>query len=286
MKNGHLARRPERRAKGDDRPEEGLISIVVTVKNEVANIHHLLDSLVLQEPPIEVIIIDAASTDGTQEVIREYQEKYPFIILHRYAAQRGESRNKGIELAHGQVVAFTDGDCIANPFWIKEIRASLGSGADIVGGRTIALGYEPFQTLGRVEVYYKGTDITWPSCNLAYRKRILKEIGGFDPRFVTAEDVDLNYRAVDRGFKITENKAMVIYHKERSTVLSFIKQAFWNGFGRKQLTMKHGSLWGSYKPGEMLQKPIGFWWLARTSIALLGYFSYFMAHKRYKVTKG
>lgn len=261
-----------------------LISVVVTVKNEALNMRDLLDSLVTQEGPIEVLIIDAASTDGTQDIIRSYMKKYPFIILHRYAAQRGESRNKGVEMASGSIVAFTDGDCIVNPFWAQEIRDSLKE-ADVVGGRTIAMGYEPFRTLGRVEVYHKGTDITFPSCNLAYKKFILKEVTGFDPRFVTAEDIDMNYRAVEKGYKIVENKKMVVYHKERSTVISFFKQAFWNGFGRKQLTRKHGSLWGSYNPGEMLEKQIGFWWLARTSVAFMGYFSYTMAHKRYRVQK-
>ncbi|MGA1819719.1 MAG: glycosyltransferase [Thermoplasmatota archaeon] len=270
--------------KGKSR-DGGTISVVVTVKNESANIRDLLDSLVIQEPPIEIIIIDAASTDGTQGIVKDYQKKYPFIVLHQYAAQRGESRNKGIQMAKGSIVAFTDGDCIVNPFWAKEIRGSLAEN-DIVGGRTIAMGYEPFQNLGRVEVYHKGIDITFPSCNLAYRKHILEEIKGFDPRFVTAEDVDLNYRAVDKGYRIVENEKMIVYHKERSTVMRFFKQAFWNGFGRKQLTRKHGSLWSNYDPSEMLYRQIGFWWLARTSVAFLGYFSYLMAHKRYKVGKG
>jgi len=262
-----------------------LISVVVTVKNEAANMRDLLDSLVTQEPPIEVLIIDAASTDGTQDIVREYQKDYPFIVLHRYAAQRGESRNKGIKMAKGSIVAFTDGDCIANPFWALEIRRSLLEN-DIVGGKTIPMGYEPFRSLGRVEVYHKGNDITFPSCNLAYKKHILEETGGFDQRFVTAEDVDLNYRAVELGYRIVENEKMIIYHKERSTIMGFFKQAFWNGFGRKQLTRKHGSLWGNYDPTEMLYRQIGFWWLARTSVAFMGYFSYLMAHKRYRVKKG
>ncbi|MCK5772349.1 MAG: glycosyltransferase, partial [Thermoplasmata archaeon] len=166
--------------------ERELISVVVTVKNEAHNMGGLLDSLVVQEGPIEVLIIDAASTDRTQDIVRDYQKEYPFIILHQYAAQRGESRNKGIEMAKGGIVAFTDGDCIANPFWAREIRRSLAT-SDIVGGKTMAMGYEPFQSLGRVEVYQDGQDITFPSCNLAYRRPLLEEIKGFDPRFVTAE---------------------------------------------------------------------------------------------------
>lgn len=266
----------------DRKGKKPLISVVVTIKNEENNIGDLLDSLVVQEPPVEIIIVDAASTDRSQEIVEKYKKIYPFIKLEIYDAQRGESRNRGIEISQGEIVGFIDGDCIANPFWAREIRNSLRKG-DIVGGKTLPMGYEPLKNLGRVEVYYKGFDITFPSCNLAYKKHILMEINGFDPKFVTAEDVDLNYRAVDRGYGIVENMKMVVYHKERSTFVSFFKQAFWNGFGRKQLTTKHGSLWSSYSPAEMLERGVGFWWLSRTLVAFMGYFSYAMAHKRYRI---
>jgi len=267
-------------SRGKSRNE--LVSVVVTIKNEEHNIGDLLDSLIVQEPPIEVLIIDAASTDRSQEIVTGYMDEYPFIKLDIYDAQRGESRNRGIKLAKGDIVSFTDGDCIANPFWIKEIRRSLRDN-DIVGGRTIAMGYEAFKNLGRVEVYHKGVDITFPSCNLAYRKHILKEIKGFDPRFVTAEDIDMNFRAVDMGYGIVENRNMVVYHKERSTIVAFYKQAFWNGFGRKQLTMKQGSQWSRYSPSELLDREIGFWWITRTAIGFMGYFSYFLSHSRYRI---
>jgi glycosyltransferase involved in cell wall biosynthesis len=259
-----------------------LVSVVVTVKNEGPNMRYLLDSMVVQEPPVEIIIVDAESSDGSPDIVKDYSKRYPFVKLLRFDAQRGESRNAGIKAAKGEYVAFTDGDCIANPFWIREIRMSL-KGSDIVGGHTITMGYEPMRNLGRVEVYHKGQDITLPSCNLAYRKDILSEIGGFDPKFVTAEDVDMNFRAVDRGHSIVHDPDMIIYHKERSTIIGFMKQAFWNGFGRKQLTVKHGSLWGNYRAREMLEKPIGFWWMLRTGVAFMGYFSYYMAHKRYRI---
>lgn len=259
-----------------------LVTVVVTIKNEENNIDDLLDSLVVQEAPIEVLVIDAASTDRSQEIVKGYMDDYPFIKLDIYDAQRGESRNRGIEMAKGDIVAFTDGDCIANPFWIKEIRRSLEK-KDIVGGRTIAMGYEAFKNLGRVEVYHKGMDITFPSCNLAYRKHILQEIKGFDPRFVTAEDIDMNHRAVDLGYGIVENRNMVVYHKERSTIVAFYKQAFWNGFGRKQLTIKQGSQWSRYSPSELLERQIGFWWITRTAIGFMGYFSYLLSHPRYKI---
>jgi len=248
------------------------ISVVITVKNEARNMEDLLDSLVVQEQPFDVWIIDAASTDGTQDIVRRYQKKYPFIHLEQYAAQRGESRNRGIERCKGDAVAFIDGDCIANPFWLHEMRAGLKN-EDIVAGKTINLGYQPFVDLDRVELFYKDVDVTFPSCNLLYRKKVFDRIDGFDPRFITAEDIDLNVRAVDAGFGIFYNPRVIVYHRARSTFVAFFKQAFWNGYGRKQLTRKHGSMWGKYNPGDMLRHKMTEWYFIRLVVAMLGYFS-------------
>lgn len=247
------------------------ISIVITVKNEAENIADLLDSLVVQEDPFEVLIIDANSNDETQAIIREYEKKYKEIKLIVHEGTRGESRNFGVENAKGEIVAFIDGDCIANPFWLKEIRKKINEGYDVVAGKTVNLGYKHFKDLQRVELEYKGYDTTFPSCNLAYVKRLFKEIGGFDDRFITGEDIDLNLRAIDAGAKIGYNEKAIVYHRIRSTFRDFVKQAFWNGYGRKQLTLKHGNLWRQYSPKKMFQTQFTFWGLMRLLFGLLGY---------------
>ena len=247
-----------------------LISIIVTVRNEERNIRDLLDSLTVQEKPFEVIIIDSFSTDRTAEIVEEYGRKYDFIRLIRKGGKRGDCRNYGVGKSSGEAVAFTDGDCIANPFWLKELRQSLQEGS-IVAGKTITIGYHAFVELERVELFYKGYDLTYPSCNLAYRKNAFDKSGGFDPGFVTAEDIDLNFRGVEQGNTIVYNERAIIYHRARSTFVGFFKQAFWNGFGRKQLTLKHGAFWKNYKPTNMLKRSINLWYLMRLVIALFGY---------------
>ncbi len=259
-----------------------MISVVITVKNEERLIKHLLDSLVIQEGPLEILIVDAHSTDKTRKIVRNYMKKYDFIKLILYPATRGESRNKGIDIVKGKAVAFIDGDCIANPFWLKKMREGLRKG-DVVAGKTINMGYESFVQLGRVELFYKGMDVTYPSCNLVYKTGLLRAINGFDPKFVTAEDIDLNVRAIDRGAKVVYEEDAVVYHQARSTLMGFVKQAFWNGFGRKQLTRKHGNLWSNYKPGLMMARDMSFWYMLRMVIALMGYVSAkFLADERYK----
>lgn len=251
-----------------------LVSAIVTVRNEEHNIGDLLDSLVMQEQPFEVVVVDAGSEDKTTDIIQSYHERYKFVRLYSEGGTRGEGRNFGVRMAKGDIVAMIDGDCIANAFWAKELREAIDEGADIVAGRTIAIGYAPFVKLSRVPVYYKGIDLTWPSCNLAYKKEVFDSIGGFDPWFRTAEDIDLNFRAINKDYKFVHMERAVVYHRERSTFFDFGRQAFWNGYGRKQLTLKHGSLWGNYKPTAMIEAGgMNVWYYIRLIVALLGYWT-------------
>ncbi len=247
-----------------------LISVIITVKNEARDMPDLLDSLVIQEQPIEVIVIDAHSDDGTQEIVEDYSDIYEFIHLYVKGGTRGNARNFGVEKANGDLVAFVDGDTIVNPFWAEEMRKKAKE-HDVVAGKTIQIGYHGFEELERVELFHEGYDITYPSCNLLYDKRLFQKIGGFDTWFQTAEDIDLNLRAVEAGADIGHAEKAIVYHRTRGSFFGFFKQAFWNGFGRKQLTMKHGNLWQNYSPGKMLDHQITPWYFARLIPAFLGY---------------
>ena len=246
------------------------ISAVVTVRNEGKNIRALLESLVNQEQPFEVVIVDSYSEDDTRDIVREFSRRYPFVKLHKKGGTRGVGRNYGVKMAKGDFVAFVDGDCIADPDWIAEMRKDARH-SDVVAGRTLNIGYGPYVDLGRVELYHKGYDLTYPSCNLCYKKALFKKIGGFDEVFITAEDIDLNFRAVNAGATIQYNEKAVVEAKARDTFFGFAKQAFWNGYGRKQLTLKHGRLWGKYKPTAFLGHSPSMWYIIRLGLALLGY---------------
>ena len=57
------------------------ISVVITVRNEERHISDLLDSLIIQEPPFEIVIVDAHSEDGTVDIIKKYHQKRGLLIL-------------------------------------------------------------------------------------------------------------------------------------------------------------------------------------------------------------
>ena len=247
-----------------------LVSVVITTLNEAKNIRDLLESLANQEQPYEVIIVDAGSTDRTVDIITEFTKEFPVFQLLHCPGSRGKSRNFGVEHAKGEYVAFIDGDCIASAFWVRRLR-KVAVPTRVVAGRSVPIGYWAFD-LGRVELLRRGHDITYPSSNLLYPREAFLRIGGFDPRFVTAEDIDLNFRAVEAGLEIHYTDRAVVYARSRASINSFLRQAFWNGYGRKQLTLKHGGIWTDYRFTRMLEGQIHFWGMMRLAMAVFGYF--------------
>jgi glycosyltransferase involved in cell wall biosynthesis len=256
---------------GSDDPQRSLISVVVTVRNEAPHLPRLLDNLLVQEGPFEVIVVESESRDRTLEIAEEYAHRHPDLIrvLSR-PGSRGIGRNIGVAAARGEVVAFIDGDCFPDSQWIHALRAAARS-APVLAGRTVTVGRAQYGHLERVELFQSGYDVTYPSCNLLYRRALFDQLGGFDPRFITAEDIDLNLRAVRAGAAIRYVPDAVVYHQVRTTLVRFLYQAFWNGYGRKQLTEKHGSLWGRYRIRRLIEgqrTPIA---AARIAAAVVGY---------------
>jgi glycosyltransferase involved in cell wall biosynthesis len=256
---------------GSDAAPRALISVVVTVRNEAPHLPRLLDNLVVQEGPFEVVVVESESRDRTLEIAEAYAHRFPGVVrVFSHPGSRGIGRNVGVAAARGDLVAFIDGDCFPDSQWLRALRSSAPSAA-VLAGRTVTVGRPQYGDLERVELFQSGYDVTYPSCNLFYRRTLFDQLGGFDPRFITAEDIDLNLRAVRAGAAIRYVPDAVVYHQVRTTFLRFLYQAFWNGYGRKQLTEKHGSLWDRYRIRRLIegQRTAMSW--ARMTAAVVGY---------------
>ncbi len=249
------------------------VSVVVITRNAGIFMRDCLDSLVYQaRKPDEVLVVDANSSDGTQAIVKEYAAKWPFVKLLQHPGTRGEGRNFGVANSKNEIVAFIDADAIAHALWIDELAKAMEN-ADIVAGREVRLGYHGFTSLKRVGMLFNGVDITYPSVNLAYRKKVFDAIEGFDPWFKEAEEVDLNYRAVEAGYRLVYCPTAIVYHNARSSFTGFFKQSFWYGFGRKELTLRHGNLWTAYSPLEMVKvsREENIWKLLRLVFSFFGF---------------
>jgi glycosyltransferase involved in cell wall biosynthesis len=231
------------------------VSIIITAKNEEKNILRLLNSTKKIKNKVEIIVVDAGSTDKTREIVKSFGY---IKLISAPNTLRGEGRNVGIKKTDADVIVFLDADTEITDEWYPELIKSVKN-YDIVAG------YSPDpenRHLPRVPVYLNGQDLTYPTCNIAYKREIFEKVGYFRRDMVTAEDIELNYRCVKAGYTIFYNPKMKVYHYQRSTFKGFAKQAFWNGYGRKQLNRIHPELKHMHQHGldskNIIQLGIGF----------------------------
>jgi glycosyltransferase involved in cell wall biosynthesis len=260
------------------------ISIVLTTKNEEKNISELLDSLLNQEEPYEVLVVDSDSKDKTQEIVKEFSTKKDCIKLLNYPGTRAESMNYGIKQATGDAIAFIGGDDTADKNWIKELRKGLKN-SDIVVGKLISRGEEKVKNIENVKFYHKGENVSYPGTNTTYKKEILNKLEGFDPWFSSAEDLEINYRAVDAGYKITHYDKAMVYYRPKGSALAFLKQSFWYGYGRKLLGLKHGRVWEKHSMADVLINQTSIFGLVRLLIGFFGYIYCVITVRRYNHKK-
>jgi len=218
------------------------ISIIITAKNEEYNLNRLLNSIYDLRKKVEVIVVDAGSTDKTRKVAKSFN----FVkLINAPNTLRGEGRNIGIKKSKADIIVFLDADTEVTKDWYPELEKSIKI-FDIVAG------YSPDpegKDLPRVPIYIDGQDLTYPTCNIAYKKEIFDKVGYFRNDMVTAEDIELNYRCVNAGYTIFYNPKMKVFHYQRKNFEGFAKQAFWNGYGRKHLNRLYPELRNKHQHG-------------------------------------
>ena len=251
-------------------PEQSAgISIVITVKNEGKNLTQLFSTLEKQESPFEVVIVDSESSDNTPGIISSYRDRMTLNHIVRKST-RGEGRNIGVQNAFYGNIVFIDGDVTVNTEFLKAYREKFRSGFNLIAGEVVPEGVEKFK-LDRVKLFYRGFEITHPSANLGYSRELFDSLKGFDREFVTAEDIDLNLRAVMAGARHTECHDCVVHNKTRENYRQFTRQAFWNGYGRRQLKRKNLKIWDTVEKKEKIGSGPLFPHLIRLAFGGLGY---------------
>jgi len=224
------------------------ISVVIPVYNASHTIIDCMKSVIDQKTkPLEIIVVDNGSTDGSWELLEEFRRRAKGVpILLSREGKRGASaaRNKGISLARGEIIAFTDADCIADVEWLQNIKNSfkydsLGAVAgNIFGYRPIKL-VEKFQSLYTLrgldseKVFKRYTLIEggFPTANLAVREEVLRAVRGFDEDFlIYGEDHDLCARIYKKGFRIKYTPLAKVYHRHRDSVSRMLRQSY--GFAK------------------------------------------------------
>jgi len=232
------------------------VTVVVPVRNRELTIQPLLDSLQKLDydtNKVEVIVVDGNSTDKTQEIVK----KYPVKLVVEKRKGLNLARNTGIKCAKGEIVAFTDSDCVVPPNWITEIVENFKDPQiSCVGGSAKALDNDfisqyadnsivrlmPFFTkreeLKKVKPFFRHP----AGCNMAFRRKVAEEVGYFDEHIQYGfDEVEFADRICRAGYKMVLDPDVLVWHKHRSTFREFLKQNFQYGKG-SGLVLKNNKL--------------------------------------------
>jgi glycosyltransferase involved in cell wall biosynthesis len=177
-----------------DGPSTG-ISVIVPTLDSAASLPHLLNSLRRQtDQSYELIIVDGGSSDETTDLAR----RSGALVLT--GGNRSQSRNVGARAAHSDKLLFLDSDMEAHPDLVASCVAALGTSDCVCIGEFVA-GDGYWCGCRRLEAAASAGDVLLEAAR-AFRKSAFLGLGGYDPSVAYQEDIDLQYRSIDRGLRI------------------------------------------------------------------------------------
>ncbi len=216
------------------------VSVVVCAFNAAQTLDACLASLTrLAYPECELIVVNDGSTDDTHAIAAAYPE---VIMIDQPNRGLSAARNAGLARACGEIVAYTDADCVVDPDWLTYLLATLERDDVVaVGGpnipppaRTAMAAYVAAAPGGPTHVLLNDEIAEHvPGCNMAFRRAALAAVGGFEPTFRTAgDDVDICWRLQNAGHSIAFSPAAVVWHERRDTASGYVRQQ--RGYGKAE----------------------------------------------------
>lgn len=228
-------------------PFRPTVSVVIAAYNAQATLRDCLESLCAMtyaHPPPEILVVDNASTDNTRTIIESYAPRVQY--LHEKKRGPAAARNRGIARARGDVIAFTDADCIVTPDWLTRLVEPLcDEKVGIVGGaiRSVAP-CNAIELLGeRIHDHEKAICFSKPAyvitMNWASPRRELEQLSGFDEKLLRGEDSDLAWRILQTGKQLVYQPKALVFHRNESTWRGLFREGFHHGYHSVFVTRKH-----------------------------------------------
>lgn len=214
------------------------ISVIIVTHNRNRDCKEVVNSILMQkESPHEIIVIDDASSNP-------FQFENSKVKVIRNTSERGlaSSRNLGIQLSTGNIVAFIDDDALAPPDWVEKLQKAFTDDIDVVGGPCKPLYLSPIPNWWNENLYGILVGINHNGiigCNLAVRKEVFNKVGYFDERLgrkygklTSHEETEFLQRIKKKSGKIVFKKNLIVYHKiypNRLTMSYLLKRVWYNG---------------------------------------------------------
>jgi len=231
------------------------VSVGITVKNSVDTIFECIESIMKSSYPIyEILVVDAFSTDGTWEILKSFGKR---IRALQKAGNVSVGRNEIIKQARGELIAFTDADCVVDRNSIEILVGALNEkGVVASGGPALtpdsASGFQKLigRELEERFRYFPKYVQRLTLMNFCVRADTAKK-NLIDERLAAAEDADFCYKISKKG-KIVFNSQAVVWHAPRATLLGYFKQQMNYGKYAIQMYMKFKNRAG----GDEISRPL------------------------------
>lgn len=218
------------------------VSVVIPAYNAEQTLDSCLRAFTRQTVPsdsFEVIVVDDGSTDRTAEIAQQFPIRY----LHQENRGPASARNNGAAASKGDILLFTDSDCIPASHWIEEMTKPFRQkdvmavkGAYRTRQKEIVARFAQIEFEERFSLLEKAgkTDMV-DTYSAGYRRHIFQELNGFDTRFPVAnnEDTELSYRMAALQLKMVFTPRAIVYHLGHpDSVLKYARLKFSRGYWR------------------------------------------------------
>lgn len=236
------------------------VSVIIVTYNSKRYLKLCIGSIMKQDYPLEIIVVDNCSTDGTVEFIRD-NFSFVKIIESKKNLGFGAGNNLGVKYAEGDYLVMLNPDTVVEDGWLKELVKPLKEEKLITTPKILTYDASMINTCGIVN-HFTGLPFTrdlgsesnvhqkpeyvsgFSGCCFAIRKKDFIAIGGFDENFfLYNEDTDLSWRMHLKGFKILFVPTSVvrhdytlkvppekIYHLEKGRYMILRKYLSWQDF--------------------------------------------------------
>ena len=240
-------------------PSAPRISLVIPAYNEQVLLRRLLDSVMVARSrylhgsdAIEVIVADNGSTDDTAGIATRFGCRVVSVVPRNI----GAVRNGGAREARGELLCFVDADGLVHPEVFNVLDATLATGKHRIG----ATGVTPERwSLGIVCTMMVMLPMIWLSridTGLIFCRRVdFLELGGYDEKWLAAEDVMLHVAMIKAGRKQGQRAIRTTQVKGIASMRKFDKYGDWHYFP----LLLHG-LTILFRKGAMTQLTKGYWY--------------------------
>jgi lipopolysaccharide/colanic/teichoic acid biosynthesis glycosyltransferase/GT2 family glycosyltransferase len=190
-------------------------------------------------------VIDDGSEDDTAQIAQEFGVK---LIRHECKRGAATARNSGINAAKGEIICFTDADCIPDEDWLLQIIQPLIDEPEIIGckgayatkQREITARFVQLEYEDKYDLLYAQDRIDFvDTYSAAFRRSVLVANGGFDERFQYAEDRELAYRLASRGYQMVFQPKAVVCHLHSRTLFQYFQKKLFIGYWVSQTLRRY-----------------------------------------------